>query len=133
MPILDEIDKFLEKQNFLKLTCNRLEKLNNPYKNWIGNENYPHKKFRPDGYFGEFFKILVKEIMKILSKFFQWVKIKRKYFQLIYRARLILKPEKDIKRKVHCSSISLTNVDAINSGKITYWVNKYMKSKILSC
>ena len=29
MPILDEINKFLEKQNFPKLTCDELEKLSN--------------------------------------------------------------------------------------------------------
>ena len=71
----EEIDKFLERYNFLRLNQEELENINRPITN---NEiesiikNLPtNKNAGPDGFTGEFYQTFREELTLILLKLFQ--------------------------------------------------------------
>ena len=74
MDNLEEMEKFLEKFNLLRLNQEKIEMMNNPItsteleaviKNLPGN-----KSPGPDGFTGEFYQTFIEKLMPILLKFF---------------------------------------------------------------
>ena len=75
MDNLEEMDKFLEKHNLLRLNQEEIENINRPItsteieiviKNLLAN-----KSPRPDGFTGEFYQTFREELTPILFKLFQ--------------------------------------------------------------
>ena len=75
MDNLEEMDKFLENYNLLKLNQEEIENLNRPITNTDIEtviKNLPTKKSPgPDGFTGEFYQKLTEELTAILLKLFQ--------------------------------------------------------------
>ena len=75
MDNLEEMDKFLEKYNFLKLNQEEIEDLNRPITSMEIEtviRNLPaNKSPRPDGFTAEFYQKFREEITPILLKLFQ--------------------------------------------------------------
>ena len=105
MDNLEEIDKFLEKYNFLKLNQEEIENLNRPItsteiKTVI--RNLPtHKSPGPDGFTVEFYQKLREELTPILLKLFQKTAEEGKLPNSFYEATITLipKPDKDATQK----------------------------------
>ena len=84
MDNLEEMDRFLEKFNLPRLNQEEIEIMNNIITSTEMEtviKNLPPKKSPgPDGFTGEFYQILIEELMPILLKLFQ--KLQRKeHFQ----------------------------------------------------
>ena len=75
MDNLEEMDRFLEKFNFLRLNQEEIENMNNPITSTETEaviKNLPKNKIPgPDGFTGEFYQIFREELMSILLKLFQ--------------------------------------------------------------
>ena len=75
MDNLEEIDKYLEKYNFLKLNQGEIENLNRPItslENKTVIRNLPaNKSPGPDGFIAEFYPKFREELTPILLKLFQ--------------------------------------------------------------
>ena len=75
MDNLEEMDRFLEKFNFLRLNQEEIENMNNPITSTETEaviKNLPKNKSPgPDGFTGEFYQIFREELMSILLKLFQ--------------------------------------------------------------
>ena len=118
MDNLEEMDKFLEKHNFLRLNQEVIENINRPIKSTeieIGIKNLPtNKSPGPDGFTGKFYQTFREELTPILLKLFQNIAEGRTVPNLFYEATLTLipKPDKDVTKKENCTSISLMNIDA---------------------
>ena len=80
MDKLEEIDKFLEKYNFPRLTQEEIENMNKPITSTEIEtviKNLPtNKSPRPNGFTGEFYQAFREELTPILLKLFQ--KLQRK-------------------------------------------------------
>ena len=73
---LEEMDRFLEKFNLPRLNQEEIEIMNNiitstEMETVIKNLPLPKKSPGPDGFTGEFYQILIEELMPILLKLFQ--------------------------------------------------------------
>ena len=101
MDNLEEMEKFLEKYNFLKLNQKETENLNRPItsteiKTVI--RNLPtNKSPGPDGFTAEFYQKFREELTPILLKLFQKIPEEGKLPNSLYEAiiTLIPKPGKD--------------------------------------
>ena len=75
MDNLDEMDKFLEKHNLLRLNQEEIENINRPITSTEIEtmiKNLPtNKSPRPDGFTGKFYQIFTEELTPILLKLFQ--------------------------------------------------------------
>ena len=75
MDNLEEMDKFLEKYNLLKLNQKEIENLNRPITSTETEtiiKNLPKKKSSgPDGFTGEFYQKFREELTLMLLKLFQ--------------------------------------------------------------
>ena len=75
MDNLEEMDRFLEKYNFLKLNQEEIENLNRPITSMeigTGIKNLPtNKSPGPDGFTAEFYQKFREELTPILLKLFQ--------------------------------------------------------------
>ena len=105
MDNLEEMDRFLEKFNLLRLKPKGIEIMNNTI---ISSEieavvkNLPkNKNPGQDGFTGEFCQIFRKELMPILLKFFQKIAEEGILLNSLYEATITLipKPDKDNTKK----------------------------------
>ena len=105
MDNLEEMDKFLEKYNLLKLNQKEIENLNRPITSMEIKtviKNFPtNKSPGPDGFTGEFYQKFREELTLMLLKLFQKTAEEGKLPNSFYEATitLILKPDKDATKK----------------------------------
>ena len=104
MDNLEEVDRFLEKLNLLRLNQKEIEIMNNPI---ISTEieavikNLPQNKSPgPDGFTGEFYQTFREELMPILI-FFQKIAEEGIHPNSFYKAAITLlpKPDKTTRKK----------------------------------
>ena len=113
MDNLEEMDKFLERYNLLRLNQEEIENMNRPI---TSNEietvikNLPtNKSPGPDGFTGEFYPTLREELTPILLKLFQKIAEEGTFPHSFYEATITLipKPDKDTTEKENYRPISL--------------------------
>jgi len=84
MDNLEEMDRFSQKFNLLRLNQEEIEIMNNPITSTeieAVTKNLPKNKILgPDGFTGEFYQIFREELMPILLKLFQKV-AEKEHFQ----------------------------------------------------
>ena len=120
----EEMDEFLERNNFPRLNQGELENINRPI---TSNEietvikNLPtNKSSGPDDFTGEFYQTFREELTPILLKVFQKIAEGGTLPNSFDEATITLipKPEKYITQKENYRSISLMNIDAKILNKI---------------
>ena len=123
MDNLEEMDKFLENFNLLRLN-EEVEIMNNPIKS-TGMEavikNLPQNKSPgSDGIIGKFYQIFREELMPIFLKLFQKITDEGTLPNSFYEATITLipKPNKDNTKKENHMPKSLMNIDAKILNKI---------------
>ena len=110
MDNLEEMDKFLEKYNFLKLNQEEIENLNSPITSTATEtviRNLPvNKSSGPDGFTAEFYQKFKGELTPILLKLFQKIAEEGKSPNSLYEATITLipKPDKNITQKKKTTS-----------------------------
>ena len=132
MDNLEEMDKFLEKNNLLRLNQEETENINRPIRSTeietvIKNlpttttKNLPtNKSPGPDGFTGKFYQTFREELTPILLKLFQNIAEGGTLLNSFYKATITLipKPDKDVTKKENNRPISLMNIDAKILNKI---------------
>ena len=124
MDNLEEMDKFLERYNLLRLNQEEIENMNRPITSTeieTRIKNLPtNKSPGPDGFTGEFYQTFREELTSILLKLFRNITEGGTLPNSFYEATitLILKPDKDVTKKEKCRPISLMNIDAQLLNKI---------------
>ena len=114
----EEMDRFLEKFNLLRLNQEEIEIMNNPNKSTEIEpviKNLPENKSPgPDGFTGEFYQTFREALMPILLKLFQKIAKDGTLPNSFCEATitLIAKPDKDNTKKENYRPISLMNIDA---------------------
>ena len=99
MDNLEEMDKFLEKYNLLKLNQKEIENLNRPITSTDIEtviRNLPaNKSPGPDGFTAEFYQKFREELTPILLKLFQKIVEEGKLPNTLYEASITLIPKPD--------------------------------------
>ena len=99
MDNLEEMDKFLEKYNFLKLNQEEIENLNRPITSTEIEtviRNHPaNKSPGPDGFRAEFYQKFREELTPILLKLFQKIAEEGKLPNSFYEATITIIPTPD--------------------------------------
>ena len=138
MDNLEEMDRFLEKFNLLRLYQEETEIMNNPItsteieaviKNLPKNESPG-----PDGFTGEFYQAFRERLMCILLKLFQKIAKDGTLPNSFYKATITLlsKPDKDNTKKESYRPISLINIDAkILNKSLANRIQQHIKKLIL--
>ena len=138
MDNLEEMDRFLEKFNLLRLNQEEIEIMNNPVtsteieaviKNLPKNESPG-----PDGFTGEFYQAFRERLMCILLKLFQKIAKDGTLPNSFYKATITLlsKPDKDNTKKESYRPISLINIDAkILNKSLANRIQQHIKKLIL--
>ena len=117
MDNLEEMDKFLEKQNLPRLNQEEIENINRPNTSTqieTVTKNLPKNKSPgPDGFTGKVCQTFTEELTPILLKLFQNIAERGTLPNSFYEATitLISKPEKDVTKKENYRPISLMNID----------------------
>ena len=117
MDNLEEMDRFSEKFNLLRLNQEEIEIMNNPITSTeieAVMKNFPKDK-NPGPYgFTEFYQTFREELMPILLKLFQIIAEEGTLPNSFYEATITLipKPKKDNTQKENYRPISLMNIDA---------------------
>ena len=118
MENLDEMDKFLEKHNLLRLNQEEIENINRKItsiKIETVIKNLPtNKNTGPDGFTGEFCQTFREELTPIFLKLFQNIAEGGILPNAFYKATITLIPkrDKDVTKKENYRPISLMNIDA---------------------
>ena len=119
MDNLEEMDRFLEKFNLLRLNQEEIEIMNNPHTSpeiEAVIKNLPKNKSPgPDGFTEEFYQTFREELMHILLKLLQKIAEEGTLPNSFYEATITLtsKPDKDnTQKKENYRPISLMNIDA---------------------
>ena len=124
MDNLEEMDKFLEMYNLLRLNQEEIEVMKSPI---TSNEidsiilKLPRNKSPgPDGFTGEFYQTFREELTPILIKLFQKIAEEGTLLNSFCEASIILvsKPDKDTTKKENYRPISLMNIDVKILNKI---------------
>ena len=122
MDNLEEMDKVVEKYNFLKLNQEEIEDLNRSIR---GMEietvlrNLPgNKSPEPNGFTAEFYQKFRDELTSVLLKLFQKISEEDKFPKSFYEANITLMPDKDATKEENYRPISLMNIDAKILNKI---------------
>ena len=121
---LEEMDKFLEKHNPLRLNQEEIENINRPIastKIETVIKNLPTiKSPGPDGFTGEFYQTFREELTPILLKFFKNIAEGGTLPNSFYEATIspIPKSDKDVTKKENYRPILLMNIDAQMLNKI---------------
>ena len=124
MDSLEEMDKFLEKHNLLRLNQEEIENINRPITSTEIEtviKNLPtNKSSGRDGFTGEFYQTFREELTPILLKLFQNIAEGGTLPNSFYKVTITLipKPEKDATKKENYWPMSLMNIDAIILNKI---------------
>ena len=121
---LEEMDKFLETYNLLRLNQEEIRSLNrlitsNELNHWPKNLP-PNESPGPDSFTGEFYQIFREELILVLLKLFQNIEEEGTLPNWFYKdsITLILKPDKNTTIKENYKPISLMNIDAKIPNKI---------------
>ena len=116
MDNLEEMDKFLEMHNFLRLNQEEIENMNRPITSSEMEtviKNLPTNK-NPglDGFTGEFYQTFREELTPILLKLFQNIAEGGTLPNSFYEATITLipKPDKYVTKKENYRPISLMNI-----------------------
>ena len=103
MDSLQEMNKFLEKNNLPKLNQEEIENFNRPITSMEIKtviKNLPtNKSPGPDGFTDEYYQKFREELTPILLKHFQKIVEEGKLPNSFYEATITLKPEKDATKK----------------------------------
>ena len=124
MDNLKEMDKFLDKYNFPKLSQEEIENLNRLTQSMEIEtviRNLPaNKSPGPESFTAEFYKKFREELTPILLKVCQKIAEEGKLPNSFYEATITLipKPDKDAIKKENYRPISLMNIDAKILNKI---------------
>ena len=101
MDNVEEMDKYLEKHNLLRLNQEETENINRPITNTeietVIKKIPTHKSLRPDGFTGEFYQTFRGELTPVLLKLFQNIAEGGTLLNSFYKATITLipKPDKD--------------------------------------
>ena len=121
MDNLEEMDKFLEKHNLLRLNQEEIENINRPITSTEIETVIKHlptnKSPRPDGFTGELYQTFREELAPIHLKLFQNIAEGGTLPNSFYET-LIPKPDKDVTKTDNYRPISLMNVDTEILNKI---------------
>ena len=124
MDNLEEMDKFLERDNLLRLNQEEIENMNKPI---TSNEietvikNLPiNQSPEPDGITGEFYQTFREELTPNLLKFFKTIAGEGTLPNSFYETTITLIPksDRDTTRKENYRPISLMNIDVKILNKI---------------
>ena len=124
MDNLEEMNKFLEKYNFPKLSQEEIENLIRPITSMEIEtviRNLPtNKSPGPDGFTAEFYQKFREDLTPSLLKIFQKIAEEDKLPNSYYEATITLipKPDKDTTKKENNRAISLMNINAKILNKI---------------
>jgi len=124
MDNLEEMNKFLEKYNFPKLSQEEIENLIRPITSMEIEtiiRNLPtNKSPGPDGFTAEFYQKFREDLTPSLLKIFQKIAEEDKLPNSYYEATITLipKPDKDTTKKENNRAISLKNINAKILNKI---------------
>ena len=114
MDNLKEMDKFMERYNFPRLSQEELENINRPItSNETVIKNLPtNKSLGSDGFTGEFYQRFREELTPTLLKLFQKTAEGGTFPNSFYEATITLipKPDKDTTKKENHRPISLMNI-----------------------
>ena len=123
MDNLEEMDKFLEKHNLLRLNQEEIENINRQITSTEIEtviKNLPtNKSTEPDAFTGEFYQTFREELIPILLKLFQNITEGGTLPSSFYEATITLipKPDKDVTKKENYRPISLMNIDEKSATK----------------
>ena len=102
---LEEMDKFLEKHNLLRLNQEEIENINTPIRSTeietVIKTLPANKSPRPDDFTAKFYQTFRKELTPILLKLFQNIAKEGTLPNSFYKATITLipKPDKDVTKK----------------------------------
>ena len=134
MDNLEEMDKFLEKHNLLRLNQEGIENINRPITSTeietVIKYLPTNKSQGPDGFTGEFYQTFREELTPIFLKLFQNIEEGGTLSNSFYEATITLIPktDKDVTKKENYRPISLMNIDVKILNKIlANRIQKYIK------